>query len=195
MNRQRLVLVAAALLVLLGIGLIALQTGMFSKPPPSRIGGPFALVDQSGKAVTEKALRGKWNAVFFGYTYCPDVCPGTLQNLIAATDQLGPRGKDLRIVFISVDPKRDKPDVIKRWLEANGAPASALGLSGTPEQVAAAAKAYGVTYLKEGEGDGYQVNHTTYVYLVDPKGRFVKVLQYNLPDEIVRQTADAMRGS
>lgn len=197
MNRQRLVLVAAVVLVLLGLGLIALQTGAF-KPKDGgaagQVGGAFTLVNQDGAPVTEKALRGKWSAVFFGYTYCPDICPGTLQALIRANDELGTKARDFQIVFISVDPGRDKPAAIKQWLTANGAPASAMGLTGTDRQVADAARAYKAFYQKAGEGDAYLMDHTTAIYLMDPKGRFVRILPYKLPDEIARQTSDAMRG-
>lgn len=157
-------------------------------------GGPFQLVDQDGAKVTESALKGHWSTVFFGYTYCPDVCPGTLQNLALVKDQLGPRGKDLRIVFISVDPARDTPAHNKEWLAVQGAPAGTLALTGSQAQVDAAAKAYRVYAKKAGDGSAYTVDHSTVVYLMDPKGRFNRVLIYNLPDEMVTQTRKAMRG-
>jgi protein SCO1/2 len=188
-------LLAVLLAVLLAGGLI-LKTGVLDKaPPPSLVGGPFHLVDQNGKPTTEAALKGQWNAVFFGFTYCPDVCPGTLQALAAASDQLGPKAKDLKIVFISVDPGRDKPEQLKAFLSGPTLPGNILGLTGTPEQTAAAAKAYRVYYKAVGDGPDYSVDHSTAVYLMDPKGRFVKVIPYNLPpDEIARQIRDAMAG-
>ena len=183
------------MVVLLGIGVVALSLGLMRpKEEPSLVGGPFTLTDQSGQVVTEKALKGKWSAVFFGYTYCPDICPGTLQALTQASDQLGPKAAKFQIVFISIDPARDKPAAIKAWLEANQAPKNTLGLSGTPAQTAAAVKAYRVFAQKQGDGANYSMNHSTVVYLMDPRGRFVKPLPYNLPDEIARQAADAMRG-
>ncbi|MDR6532145.1 protein SCO1/2 [Caulobacter rhizosphaerae] len=186
----------AGLLAVLVAGGLILRTGVLDKaPPPSLVGGPFQLVDQNGKPTTEAALKGQWNAVFFGFTYCPDVCPGTLQALAAASDQLGPKAKDLRIVFISVDPDRDKPQAVKDFLSGPTLPKTILGLTGTPEQTAAAAKAYRVYYKKAGDGPDYSVDHSTAVYLMDPKGRFVKVIPYNLPpDEIARQIRDAMEG-
>jgi protein SCO1/2 len=196
MPRHRLLAILAGLLAVLGAGGLILRTGVLDKaPPPSLVGGPFQLVDQNGKPTTEAALKGQWNAVFFGFTYCPDVCPGTLQALAAASDQLGPKAKDLRIVFISVDPDRDKPQAVKDFLSGPTLPKTILGLTGTPEQTAAAAKAYRVYYKKAGEGPDYSVDHSTAVYLMDPKGRFVKVIPYNLPpDEIARQIRDAMEG-
>lgn len=196
MNRT-VTLVVAAVAVILGALVIAMSTGAFSDkggPAASAVGGPFVLVDQTGRRVDEKVLKGKWSAVFFGYTYCPDICPGTLQALTNASDQLGPRAKDFQIVFITIDPARDNPETIRAWLAANQAPGGTLGLSGTPDQVAAAEKAYKVFAQKQGDGSSYLMNHSTVVYLMDPKGRFVKPLPYNLPDEIARQTASAMRG-
>lgn len=196
MPRHRLLAILAGLLAVLLAGGLILRSGVLDKaPPPSLVGGPFQLVDQNGKPTTEATLKGQWNAVFFGFTYCPDVCPGTLQALAAASDQLGPKAKDLKIVFISVDPDRDKPQAIKDFLSGPTLPENILGLTGTPEQTAAAAKAYRVYYKKAGDGPDYSVDHSTAVYLMDPKGRFVKVIPYNLPpEEIARQIKDAMDG-
>jgi protein SCO1/2 len=195
MNRSRLLLwsaVALGLLITLGL---AWNAGVFrGKTPVSDVGGPFTLVDQTGRPTTEAVLKGQWNTVFFGYTYCPDICPGTLQALMRAKDQLGPRGKDVRIVFISIDPARDTPKAITEWLEANGAPAGTLGLTGTQAQVDAAVKAYKAVAIKAGEGPGYLMDHSTVVYLMDPEGRFVRPLPYNLADEMVTQITAAKRG-
>jgi protein SCO1/2 len=157
-------------------------------------GGPFQLVDQNGTRVTEAALKGHWSTVFFGYTYCPDICPGTLQNLAAVKDRLGPKGQAMQIVFISVDPARDTPAHNKEWLELQGAPPGTLALTGSQAQVDAATKAYKVYAAKAGDGLDYKFNHSTVVYLMDPKGRFNRVLVFNLPDEMVTQIQKAMRG-
>ncbi|MBO9707276.1 MAG: SCO family protein [Caulobacter sp.] len=196
MPRHRLIAILAAVLAVAVGGVLIFRAGVFEpKPQPSLIGGPFQMVDQNGKPVTEKVLEGQWNAVFFGFTYCPDVCPGTLQALAAASDQLGPKAKDFRIVFVSIDPDRDTPEQLKAYLSADYLPRNTLGLTGTPAQVAAAAKAYRVYYKKAGEGPGYTMDHSTVVYLVDPKGRFVKPIAYGTPpDEIARQIKDAMSG-
>lgn len=196
MPRHRVIAVLAGLLAVLVAGGLIFKAGVFDRaPPPSMIGGPFQLVDQNGKPTTEAALKGQWNAVFFGFTYCPDVCPGTLQALAAASDQLGPKAKDLRIVFISVDPARDTPQQMKAYLSADYLPKNVLGLTGTPAQTEAAAKVYRVYHKKAGDGPDYTVDHSTVVYLVDPKGRFVKPLPYGLPpEEIARQIKDAMAG-
>ena len=194
--RHRLLLIAACVLGLLVLGGIAMRVGLFSAPATAEVvGGPFQLVDQTGRPVDEKVLKGQWSVVFFGYTYCPDVCPATMQALKAATDQLGPKAKDLRIVFISVDPRRDNPATMRDWLDAQGLPQGTLGLTGTPEQVAAAARAYRVVYQTQGEGTDYQVNHSTAAYLMTPRGRFARVLAYGLtPDQMADQIRRAMRG-
>jgi protein SCO1/2 len=194
MPRHRLVLILACLLGLVVTAGLAWNAGVFKSEPPVAVGGPFQLVDQNGAPTTEKALKGKWSAVFFGFTYCPDVCPGTLQGLAAATEQLGPKADDFHIVFISIDPARDTPEQMKTYLSAPYVPKSTLGLTGTQAQVQAAAKAYKVYYAKVGDGPGYTMDHSTAIYLMDKKGRFKTVIPYNLPPEdIARRIKDAMR--
>ena len=159
------------------------------------IGGPFKLVDQDGRARDERLLKGKWSAVFFGYTYCPDVCPTTLQSLAEAQDRLGPKAARLQVVFITVDPERDTPAQLKTYLSGGAFPKGTVGLTGTPVQVAAAAKAYHAFFQKEGTGADYSVQHVSAVYLMDPKGRFNRVVAFGLgPEEIARQISEAMRG-
>lgn len=196
MTRQRLLLLAACILGLVVTTGLAWRAGVFrGEPSAATVGGPFALVDQTGRPVDETVLKGKWSVVFFGFTFCPDICPGTVQALSEATDQLGARGEDLRIVFVSVDPGRDTPAQMRAWIEAQGLPDGSLGLTGTPEQVAAAAKAYRVFYEKKGDGPDYQVNHSTAAYLMDPGGRFNRVLAYGLtPEQMADQIRAAMRG-
>jgi protein SCO1/2 len=158
------------------------------------VGGPFRLVDQNGRTVTEKALEGKWTAVFFGFTYCPDVCPTTLQALGEAQDRLGPKAKDFQVVFISVDPERDTPAQLKAYLSSPAFPKGIVGLTGTPQQIAAVAKEYKAYYARRGDGPDYQVDHLAAVYLMDKRGRYDRILAGGLgPDEIARQVKDAMR--
>lgn len=194
MPRHRLVLILACVVGLaVAVGL-AWNVGVFRSEPAVTVGGPFELVDQNGAQTSEKALKGKWSAVFFGFTYCPDVCPGTLQGLAAATDQLGPKAKDFQIVFISIDPARDTVKQMKAYLSAPYVPKATIGLTGTQAQVDAAAKAYRVYYAKVGDGVDYTMDHSTAIYLMDPKGRFKTVIPYNLPpDEIARRIKDAIR--
>lgn len=194
--RHRLVLIALCALGAILAGVLALNAGVFHPAPTAAVvGGPFQLVDQDGKPVDQTVLKGKWSVVFFGFTYCPDVCPATMQAVRLAVDSLGPRGKDVQIVFVSVDPGRDKPAVLRDWLEAQSLPAGTLGLTGTPEQVAAAARAYRVVYEIRGDGPDYQVNHSTAAYLMSPRGRFDRVLAYGLtPEQMADQIRKAMRG-
>lgn len=187
------VLVAAAALVAVAAWRLAAPPSAGPAQGSAAVGGPFQLVDQTGRPVDEGVLEGKWSAVFFGFTYCPDVCPTTLQTLAAAKDQLGPRGEDLQIVLVSVDPERDTPEQLAAYLEAQGLP-NALGLTGTPEQVAGVASAYRVYYEKAGEGPDYLINHSSPTYLMDPKGRFARVIPYGLPpEEAAHQIGEAMR--
>jgi protein SCO1/2 len=158
------------------------------------IGGPFQLVNQDGKPTDQHVLDGKWSAVFFGYTYCPDVCPTTLQTLSQAKVKLGGAAKDLQVVFVSVDPDRDTPAQMKAYLATPAFPQPTLGLTGSAQQVAAAAKAYRVYYQKQGSGEGYAVNHSAIIYLMNPAGKFDRVMAESLTStEIATQIREAMQ--
>ncbi len=150
------------------------------------IGGPFHLVDQDGRPVDQHILDGHWSAVFFGYTFCPDTCPATLQALGAAARQLG-SAVPFQVVFVTVDPARDTPAQMKTYLSSQGFPAHAIGLSGTPAQVAAIAKAYGVYYARSGTGADYTMDHSAAVYLMDPKGRFARPLSHDMAPALIAQ--------
>jgi protein SCO1/2 len=194
MPRHRLALILACVLGLIIVAGLAWNAGVFRSESAVTVGGPFELVDQNGAKTTEKVLKGKWSAVFFGFTYCPDVCPGTLQGLAFASDQLGPKAKDFQIVFISIDPARDTVQQMKAYLSAPYVPRTTVGLTGAQAQVDAAAKAYRVYHAKVGAGPGYTMDHSTAIYLMDPKGRFKTVIPYNLPpEEITRRIKDAIR--
>ena len=163
--------------------------------PQVQIGGPFHLTDQNGRPRDESMLKGKWSAVFFGYTYCPDVCPTTLQTLAEAQDRLGAKAGRFQVVFISVDPGRDTPAQLKTYLSSPAFPKGAVGLTGTDQQIAAVAKAYHAFYQKQGAGADYEVQHGSAVYLMDPKGRFSGVVAFGLPPaEVARQVSEKMNG-
>ena len=160
------------------------------------VGGPFQLVNQDGKPTDQSVLKGKWSAVFFGYTYCPDVCPTTLQALAQAEDKLGDKATALQVVFISVDPGRDTPAQMKTYLSTPAFPKGAIGLTGTQDQVAAAAKAYRVYFEKDGKGEGYSVSHSSIVYLMNPAGKFDRALtDSQTPAEVAAQIGEAMAQS
>ena len=157
------------------------------------VGGPFTLIDQDGRPVDQTMLDGKWSLVFFGFTYCPEFCPTTLAELAAVQQRLGDKADDLQIVFVSVDPERDTPQQLKDYLSSDGFPKGTIGLTGTPDQVAQAAKAYRAYYEKVGEGEGYTMNHSLTVYLMGPDGKFRTAVAYGLgPDKATRIIEDAM---
>jgi len=147
------------------------------------VGGPFQLVDQDGDAVDQSLLEGKWSLVFFGFTYCPDFCPTTLQALAATKTRLGAAADDMQIVFISIDPSRDTPAAMKAYLATDGFPSDVIGLTGTEAQVKSAADAYRAYFQRVGTGADYTMNHSLTVYLMGPDGKFRAPLAHDLgPD-------------
>ena len=190
MPRRPVILFAAACAVIaLALGLItmvvvggrqqAAQTTDVATGQPL-VGGDFTLTNQDGQVVDQTILNGKWTLVFFGFTYCPDYCPTTLGVLNAVQERMGDKAKDLQIVFISIDPERDTPQMLKDYLSSDGFPDGVIGLTGTPEQVAKAAKAYRAFYQKVGEGEGYTMNHGLTVYLMGPDGQFRSAVAHDL---------------
>ncbi len=149
------------------------------------IGGPFTLQDGDGKAVTDRDFRGRWMLVYFGYTRCPDACPTALQDMANALDALTPEQRaKIAPLFISVDPERDTPAVVRDYVRAFDAPIT--GLSGTPAQVAAAAKAYRVYYARHPRADGdYEMDHSSIIYLMDPRGEFAGNFTHETAPEVI----------
>jgi protein SCO1/2 len=189
-RRQSLALASAGLLA--ACGPQQRSSTQESSGAPA-IGGPFTLVDQDGRPFTEKDLEGHWSAIYFGFTYCPDVCPTSLMALADGLEKMGRRGEAVRTYLISVDPERDTPQAMKAYIANPEFPKNLVGLTGTPEQVAAAAKAYKMYYKKDGEGEGYLVNHQSIIYLMNPKGELSRPLTHELtPDQIASQIGDAM---
>ncbi|HEY2481382.1 MAG TPA: SCO family protein [Caulobacteraceae bacterium] len=164
-------------------------------PAPSAIGGPFQLIADNGARVDQRILTGKWSAVYFGYSFCPDVCPTTLAALAQAIAQLGPKAKALQVVFITVDPERDTPAQLRAYLASPSFPKGAIGLTGSEAEIKAVAGAYHVYYSRHQEASGpYSVDHTSIIYLMDPTGRFVRPLATGTPADMARQIAEAMSG-
>lgn len=198
MSKRALMIIA--LVAALGLAAGAALFWRIEAPTPGShtqadVGGPFKLVNQDGQTVDQSILEGRWSIVFFGFTYCPDICPATLQSVSAAQAQLGPRADQLQTVFISVDPERDTPEQLKTYLSLDAFPDGVIGLTGSPEQVEQVAKSYYVYYRKSGEGPDYTIDHSTAAYLMDPKGRFNRVLAYGIaPDEMARLIREAMAG-
>lgn len=139
-------------------------------------GTAFRLTDQNGAEVTEAALRSRPTALFFGFTHCPDVCPTTLYELSGYQKALKGEGKDLGIVFVTVDPERDTPDILKTYVGALSPDITAV--TGTPDDVAAMLKGYGAYARKVPQGDDYTMDHTASVILLDRAGRFVGTIAY-----------------
>lgn len=189
MSRRLFILISAAFLVggAVALGFFALNTPQAPQPQlvsgKALIGGPFALTDHNGKRVTDKDFGGKHKLVFFGYTYCPDICPAELQVMSAAMDNLGDKAKDVTPVFITVDPERDTVEQMKSYVE-NFHP-SLVGLTGSPEEIRKAAKAYRVYYKKthsESASD-YLVDHSSIVYLMSPDGEYLAHFAYGTGPE------------
>lgn len=166
-----------------------------AKPPlaGARIGGPFALVDQDGRTVTDRAFAGRYRIMYFGYTFCPDVCPTDAQAIGAAMKLLDASDPALsgRIVplFVTVDPARDTPAVLKRFVAAFYP--RMVGLTGSPDAIARTAKEYAVWYAKGASTPGgYLVNHTRQTYLMSPDGKPLALLP---TDQGPRAVADEIK--
>ncbi len=171
----RLAVLGLLVAVLLIGGAAALLLTGHARESASGIGGPFTLVDGDDKPVTDQDFRGKFMLVYFGYSFCPDVCPTTLNEIADAMDRLGPTAARVQPIFITVDPRRDTPAVIKQYA-ANFSP-RLLGLTGTPEQIAKVAKEYRVYYAEHRTGPGpndYSMDHSSILYLMGPDGQFIE---------------------
>src|SRR5438874_6218449 len=132
--------------VLLALALRETPRGAAGTALASAIGGQFQLIDQNGKPFSDANLKGKWHLVFFGYTHCPDACPTALNEMALALDRLGEQRSSVGIVFITVDPERDTPDVLKSYAQSFDAPIETL--TGSADDVAKAARAYRVYYAR-----------------------------------------------
>lgn len=149
------------------------------------IGGPFTLVSETGETVTDRDVFTKPSLVYFGYTFCPDVCPLDNTRNAEAIDLLQDRGYDIQPVFISIDPDRDTPEVVAEFTDYLHE--DMIGLTGTKEQVKAASQAYRTYYQKqEGDEEYYLVDHSTFTYLVMPETGFTEFFRR---DETAEQMA------
>jgi protein SCO1/2 len=160
------------------------------------IGGPFTLVDQDGRTVTERDFAGKWMLIYFGYTYCPDVCPLGLATIAEALDQLPQAQRDEIVpVLVTVDPERDTPEVLKEFVAAFGP--GFKGLTGSPEQMQAALKTWRV-YSRKAEAQpdgGYLVDHSTFTYLMSPDGAYASHFSHGVtPEEMAERLGQMVAG-
>jgi protein SCO1/2 len=180
MNRTTIALAFAGLLAGAALGALALrvpnssiegQTQVTGKPA---IGGPFSLVDQTGKHVTDKDYLDKYMLVFFGYTNCPDICPAGLQVMSAAIDKLGHRADDIVPIFITLDPAQDTPQKLATYLKSFSP--RLVGLTGSDSDIAATAKAYRVFYQKvpdDKDPSRYSIDHSAIFYLMGKDGTLI----------------------
>lgn len=150
------------------------------------VGGPYVLTDQDGKPRASTDFGGKYQLIYFGYTFCPDVCPTTLALMAAALDRLGPDKDRIVPVFITIDPERDTPDAIKKYVAAFGP--QFVGLTGTPDQIAKVEKEFRV-YAKKGpvENGTYAMDHSSVMYLMDPDGKLLSFFdEATTPEDLAK---------
>lgn len=202
-SRQRLIIIglAALLAALLVAGVLVwlqprpaatitqsgapLAPGLVRLPAGTELGGPFQLVDHHGRSVTDATYAGKFMLLFFGFTHCPDVCPTELGAMATALDDLGPLAERVQPLLVSIDPARDKPAALKEYVAAFHP--RIVGLTGSDEQVAAAAKAYRVYYAKGPvAADGnYNMDHSAFAYLMGPDGKLRSVFRAGASPDVI----------
>jgi protein SCO1 len=184
-------LVAAALLFAGAVAAIMVTRASHSDAAVElpQIGGHFALSTPDGRRVTDETFRGKWLIIYFGYTGCPDVCPTTLSSMGVALQKLGPLADEIQPIFITVDPARDTAEAVGEYVKDFDP--RLIGLVGSPEEIDAVAKDFHVYYRVRQLGhDEYVVDHSSFLYVIDPKGRFVRLLTADLPGH---QLAEELR--
>ncbi len=181
--RRRLLVgggVVAAAAVIAGGEYLMITRNQVPSPLAGGIGGTFTLVDDNGKPFTRRDLLGKPAIIYFGYTFCPDVCPTTLTHISAWLHALGPAAARLRAVFVTIDPARDTPSVMKSYLSHFDP--TIIGLTGTPAQIATIARDYKVYYKKVPTPGGYTMDHSSFIYLMTAKGQLATLINYGEPD-------------
>lgn len=192
--KQRLLILALAVL---GGLLLAALLAMLNKPAvmtqaPSdpnvliavtndAFGGPFTLTDHTGKTVTEKDFTGTYRLIYFGFTFCPAICPTELQKITAALNAMGDKGKVVQPIFVTVDPERDTPAVMKNYVSLFHP--SLIGLSGTPEQVKDMLKTYKIyaSKVKDPQMTDYTMDHSSFIYFMAPDDRLLHI--FKTPDQ------------
>jgi protein SCO1/2 len=183
---RRWIILAVAVLAAISLGgFAAFELAVPSARPAAadqsvKLGGPFTLVDQHGRRVTDQDLKGKPTAIFFGFTYCPEVCPTTLTALTGWMRALGPDADKLNVVYVTIDPQRDTPKQLALYLSSFDP--RIRGLTGTPAQIVQIAHEYGVYYQKIPlQGGGYTMDHSAAIYLMDARGGYTGVISYQEP--------------
>jgi protein SCO1/2 len=151
------------------------------------VGGPFQLTDQSGKRVSDKDFRGRYMLIYFGYSFCPDVCPTTLAVMAQALEKLGDRSRQVAPILITIDPERDTPKVLEDYVKAFGP--SFVGLTGSADEIKAVEKKYRVYAVKKPlEGGNYGMDHSSVIYLMGPDGKLVSFYDEAIsPDDLAKE--------
>jgi protein SCO1/2 len=201
MNRTTTIALAlAGVLAGAGLGMLALRAPSSTTDAETQVtgkaavGGPFSLVDQTGKRVTDKDFRGHYMLVFFGYTSCPDICPSGLQVMSAALDKLGPRGADIVPILITLDPQQDTPQKLASYIKSFSP--RLIALTGTDGDIAATAKAYRVFFQKipdEQDPSHYSIDHSGLFYLMGKDGALLAPIPHTTDvDQFVQEIDKAL---
>jgi cytochrome oxidase Cu insertion factor (SCO1/SenC/PrrC family) len=174
----------------IAIGAYALTAGkvLETSKGVALVGGPFTMLNHKGETVTDRTYLGKPMLLFFGFTYCPDICPTELQVMAAALDELGNVGSDIQPIFVSIDPERDSPEVMANYVSNFGP--RFVGLTGSPAQVADMAGQYRVFYAKQDNAQdpkNYLMDHSSIVYLMGADGKFLKHFSYTTDAKALAQ--------
>lgn len=197
LQRLRILIWSAAAILVVAVALSVYwrDGGALPGTAAAAIGGPFTLVDQHGAPVTEAAFKGHASAVFFGYTYCPDVCPTTLADMSDWLQKLGPDGDRLKVYFVTVDPERDTREQLAAYLQAFDA--RITGLTGTRAAIDQMLKAYRVYSRKVPlDGGSYSMDHTASVYLLDKDAGFAGTVDYkDDPDKALTKLKRLLAGA
>lgn len=185
----------ALILGLIGLALVAVFAFQRLRPPVfhgqiMQAGDPvadFTLTAHTGERVRLSDWRGRWVALYFGYTFCPDVCPTTLAQLAQARRQLGAEAEKVQVIMVTVDPERDTPERLAAYVRAFDP--TFVGLTGAPAEIAAAASPLGVYFARQevGGASGYLVDHTASVLLLDPQGRLRLIWPFNTSPEFMAE--------
>lgn len=152
----------------------------------AQIGGAYTLTNQDGQIVTEASFLGKPQLIYFGFTFCPDVCPMALQQMSYALEQVDPKGTYFQPIFISVDPERDTPETLKQYVTADVFPKGLIGLTGTAQQIEDVKLAYKMYSAKVDDAEssvGYTIDHASLVFLMDKNGKFADVFTHSTTAE------------
>ncbi|HMS44903.1 MAG TPA: SCO family protein [Alphaproteobacteria bacterium] len=184
-------LILAALVVGITLGYLQSPPIKQGNPQPSLIQTNFRLLNGQNKVVTNQDFKGRWQLIFFGFTHCPDVCPTALDKMALVIENLGRLGQQIQFIFITLDPERDTPAIVAEY--AQGFHPNIMGLSGSTQDIKEAASAFRVYYTKTEQADlpdGYGINHSGYLYLINPDGDFDRVYRWN---ESVAEIVSSLR--